>query len=108
MIWNKLESIADLEDAIKKSHDSNILLFKHSTRCSISTTALSRLERSWQENGTIPYFLDLLNHRDISAAIETTLGVQHQSPQAIVVKDGKSIYDASHMMINAKQILSIG
>jgi len=108
MNWILLKSKQDLEQAIRASEESPILLFKHSTRCSISSTALNRLERGWKDDTEVKaYFLDLISHRDVSAAIEANLGVQHQSPQALVVKNGKCIYDASHMAINASEILGV-
>jgi len=107
MKWIQLQSKEELEQAIQESKNTPILLFKHSTRCSISSTALSRLERGWDDSSKVrPYFLDLISYREVSAQIEATLGITHQSPQALVVKDGKCIYDASHMSIRASEILA--
>jgi bacillithiol system protein YtxJ len=48
-----------------------------------------------------PYFLDLLNHRDISNEIASKFEVVHQSPQLLLIKNGKSIYNTSHENIDA-------
>lgn len=107
MNWIQLTSEQELNEAIAASNETPVLLFKHSTRCSISSTALSRVERNWDDTSKIkPYYLDLIAYRNVSNKIEELLGVYHQSPQAILVKDGNSIYDASHMSINAKTIIS--
>lgn len=108
MNWNTLEKIEDLDQALEASKTGPIVLFKHSTRCSISSSALNRLERNWQESETAatPYYLDLISHRDISGSIAEKLGVQHQSPQMIIVENGKAIFNSSHMDINFEDVKS--
>ncbi len=83
-----------------------VLILKHSTRCSISSVALSRLERSWKlsEKEVPTYILDLLNYRSISSAIEQHYGIAHESPQILLIKNGKCIYTASHSDIFAPDI----
>lgn len=111
--WTPLTSESELEEAISASHQKPVLLFKHSTRCSISTSALSRLERNWEENASesvSTYFLDLLAYRPISNQIEDKLGVAHQSPQALVLKNGKCVFHSSHFDITydaIKEAISI-
>lgn len=108
MNWNKLASVEDMQQLIKDSAERPVLIFKHSTRCSISATALSRLERKWNvdEDKIKPYFLDLISYREISNAIADKFDVMHQSPQALIIKDGKSIYDASHFDIDYNKLLA--
>lgn len=98
--WNHLTDINQLNEVAELSKDKTVLLFKHSTRCSISSMALSRLEREWDKTEVVPYYLDLIAHRDISNEIANKFDVFHQSPQAIVLKNGKAVYDASHSGIN--------
>lgn len=98
MNWKKLESVADLEAAIEASNNQAVALFKHSTRCPVSSMAKRLVESDW-DLSIDAYFLDLIKHRDVSNAIAERLGVHHQSPQMIMVKDGKAIYDASHESI---------
>ena len=111
MLWHNLTDISELEDIKNLSKEQlssglTVLLFKHSTRCSISSMALSRLESKWVDNELIPaYFLDLLNHRDISNEIADLFSVEHASPQALLIKDGVCIYHASHTNISAADIL---
>jgi bacillithiol system protein YtxJ len=91
---------------IALSNDKVIAIFKHSTRCSISAMAKRRFERAWDYGSekAIPVYLDLLNHRDVSNAIEDHLVVQHASPQLIVLKDEQVMAHTSHSSINAQTI----
>ena len=106
MSWNKISSEKELEEAISLSHEKPVMFFKHSTRCSISSMALSRIESEWEfsEEKIVPFYLDLIAHRDVSNAIASKLNVFHASPQMIVVKEGKSVMDASHNEIRASLV----
>ena len=112
MLWHKLTDISQLEGIKNLSKEQSgfgltVLLFKHSTRCSISSMALSRLESKWQNDDKIlAYFLDLLNHRDISNEIASLFSVEHASPQVLLIKDGVCIYHASHTNISASEIVA--
>ncbi len=110
MKWLPLTDISQLNQISQESASPeilSILIFKHSTRCSISNMSHGRMERSWKDNPAIPvYYLDLLNHRDISDEIASRFHVQHESPQALLIKNGKCIYYASHSDISSADILS--
>lgn len=112
MLWHKLEDISQLNDIQTLSKEQSgqgltVLLFKHSTRCSISSMALSRLESKWKDDEKIPtYYVDLLNHRDISNEISSIYQVEHASPQVLLIKNGVCVYHASHSSINAAEILT--
>lgn len=89
------------------SENKPVLIFKHSTRCSISSMAIDRLARSWEDeemNHHDFYYLDLIAFRDISNQIEEMFQVPHQSPQVLIIKDGRCIYDNSHLGINYREI----
>lgn len=103
MNWNDLKSIEELNTLILQSEKQAVVIVKHSTRCSISSMAMSRLERSWKDDEMTKcafYVLDLLAYRDVSAAIAEKTGVYHESPQLIVIYHGKAVYDSSHMSIS--------
>ena len=109
MKWNELHEIAQIEQIVKESESKPVLIFKHSTRCSISASALNRVERVWSdksEESVKPYYLDLISHRDVSNAIEAKFNVEHQSPQVLMISKGKSVYDTSHSDINLPEIIS--
>ncbi len=106
MNWNKLTETGQLTAIIEESHQQPVLIFKHSTRCSISSMAIDRLQRQWTDKEPIkPYYLDLIQYREISNLIENKLGIIHQSPQVIVLKNGKAVYDNSHMGISYHDLL---
>lgn len=108
MNWRYLTSEADLDEAIHTSFEQPVLIFKHSTRCSISSTALGRLERGWNSDASsamVPYFLDLLQYRSLSNLVESRFGVKHESPQAIVIRDGEVLFHASHFDIVMNELL---
>jgi bacillithiol system protein YtxJ len=109
MNWTPLQSMTHLDDILNESSHQKILIYKHSTRCSVSRTTLDRLERNWNEEfpNTKYYFLDLLSHREISNAIASRFDVEHQSPQVLIVSKGKSIYDRSHFEIDYHQIKEV-
>jgi len=111
MDWLNLTSVTQLEEINQKSFETQIkaiLLFKHSTRCSISTMALSRLERNWKlSNELVPvYNLNLLQYPSVSSKIAEQFNVRHESPQVLLIKNGKCIYYASHSSITAAEIES--
>lgn len=108
MNWVKLQTLNQLEDLNQLSDSKAILFFKHSTRCSISSTALSRFERhATNATGDVIFvYLDLLNHRDISNHLSELYKVEHQSPQALLVKNQKCIINQSHLEINLADLLN--
>lgn len=103
--WNALTDLQQLNDIIEASKENPVLIFKHSTRCSISRFALKQFENEFDPEGKIKaYFLDLLAYRDISNEIAHRFGIQHQSPQLIVLKNGVAVYDTSHDSIQASAL----
>jgi bacillithiol system protein YtxJ len=110
MDWNQLDNAAKLAAIKEESNTQKVLIFKHSTRCSISTMALGRLERSWKDNEMTalkPYYLDLLNFRSISNQIAEDFGITHESPQVLVIENGQCVYHASHSDIDYKELKSL-
>jgi len=99
--WLNIVDTKSYNDAISQSYIEPILIFKHSTRCSISSLALNRIESN--DNKKVInhcYFLDLLSYRDISNKIAKDFNVTHESPQVLVIKNEKCIYHASHYNIS--------
>ncbi len=102
--WIPLTDLGQLSD-IQNNSEKPILLFKHSTSCSISRMALKNFENEFDLHEKMDtYFLDLLNFRAISNEIASKFGVVHQSPQILLIKNGVSIYDSSHDRIDAKEL----
>lgn len=108
MKWNHLNSLEDWKNAVKRSYETTILVFKHSTRCNISSTAKDRLERKWESEEIVhpePYLLHLIEHRDVSNTIAHEMNVEHESPQVILIQEGKAYFHVSHYEIEYMDIL---
>lgn len=100
---NKMEQFDEMDEiSITKS----IVIFKHSTRCSISRMALKQFDAAFNypEEKIDWYLLDLLNHRDLSNEIAHRYNVTHQSPQILVIQNGKAVFNASHDSIAAEDL----
>lgn len=104
MNWISLTEEHQLNDIKEKSKQKHQLIFKHSTRCSISSVAKSRLERSETPDNIDFYYLDLIKHRKISAKIAEIFAVYHESPQVLLIKNGACIYNESHSGISMDDI----
>lgn len=103
--WIPLQFMGQLDEITALSDNKPAVIFKHSTRCSISRFALKQFEKEFAlEDKVDAYFLDLLEHRDISNEIASRFNVYHQSPQLLLIKNGKSVYDVSHSDIDAKEL----
>ena len=98
----KLENIDQLNTIIEDSFLTPQLIFKHSTSCSVSRFVLNEFKSSYgfSEVDFTAYFLDLLRYREISNAIANQFDVVHQSPQLLVIKNGKVVAHASHENVN--------
>jgi bacillithiol system protein YtxJ len=102
--WKTLSEEKQVNEIVELSHEKPQLIFKHSTRCSISSMAKSRLEREWNLENVEPWYLDLITYRNVSNAVASEFGVHHESPQAILVQNGKASYHASHNSITVSEI----
>lgn len=104
MNWIELKSEAQIKEIIEKSQTKPQVIFKHSTRCSISSMAKGRLERAIQPENADFYFLDLIANRSISNKIASAFNVYHESPQILIIKNGQCSYDESHGAISMAEI----
>jgi len=104
--WKVLDQTGQLEQLQEASHQKPVVIFKHSTRCGISAHAKFRLEREWSfaPEDLDFYYLDLIAYRQVSNQVAETLQVTHQSPQIILLREGKAIYDSSHHMISVEEL----
>ena len=104
MNWISLKTEEELNNIIKKSSDKPQVIFKHSTRCSISSMAKNRLDRSEPPTDVDFHYLDLIACKALSNKIAEDFFVEHESPQVLVIKNGKCIYDESHSGISMDDI----
>ena len=105
MNWIQLNSSSQLEDIIEQSKYTPQVIFKHSTRCSISIMAINRLEREPIPEGMSFYYLDLLSFRLLSNLVADKFNVEHQSPQVLLIKNGQCTYEETHSAISMDEIV---
>lgn len=105
--WTALTELEQLDELIDTSKKIPVFIFKHSTRCGISNMVLRVFEANYNftEEKIKPYFLDLLRYREISNEIASRFGVPHESPQLLVIKQGKVIYHTSHSDISVEKLV---
>jgi len=104
--WKSFDTATELDAIHEASFDKPQLLFKHSTRCSISSLAMHRLETQAADlNRTEEiHLLDLIQHRELSRKISEQYSVRHESPQLLVIYQGKCIHHDSHLDISLARI----
>ena len=104
MQWSLLTTEEQLTGLLEKSFSNPQVIFKHSTRCSVSSVIKTRLEKSAIPPGIDFHYLDLLVYRPLSNKIAEALHVYHESPQVLLVKDGECIFDESHIAVYMEDI----
>lgn len=105
MEWIPLRAEAQLEEIVLKSETRPQVIFKHSTRCSISAVAQQRLRRGALPDELDFYYLDLIAYRSLSNKVAEQFDVAHESPQILVIRNGVCVYDESHMGISVDEII---
>src|SRR5829696_4905944 len=102
-----LNDVQSLDAAIAESRERPVLLFKHSRHCGVSCEALDELQShiDARVEATVAYkMITVQTHRPVSDAVSQRLGLRHETPQAILLKDGKVVWNASHFRITANQL----
>jgi len=101
-----VKGVDELESLLAESEAQPLLLFKHSYTCGISAEALDELiAHLTEENAGVRYaMVTVQTHRDVSNAVSARLGVRHETPQALLVRNGKVVWSASHFRVNADSL----
>lgn len=110
MEWQIIQTEEEIQPLIEMSKRHPVLFFKHSTRCSISNTAKSRLERLWPQlnsHSILAVYIDVLTNRASSSLLSSIASVKHESPQAILFHNGQCIYHQSHLGIELEEMLKV-
>jgi bacillithiol system protein YtxJ len=105
-----LQDVEAVDAAIAESRERPVLLFKHSRYCGVSCEALDELQThiDAQSVRKVSYkMVTVQTHRSVSDAIAQRLGIRHETPQAILLRDGKAVWNASHFRITSSQLNSI-
>jgi bacillithiol system protein YtxJ len=107
MGWISLESLGQLDEI--KNQQGFTIIFKHSTRCSISMMVKKRFELDWDKlpDDLNIYFLDLIQNREISNAIASNFLVPHESPQLLLIENGECVLDLSHGEVSVDEVMSV-
>ena len=104
MNWIPLTEESQLETIKEESKTQPVVIFKHSTRCSISSMARNRLNRKDAPQNVKFYYLDLIAYRTLSNKIAEVFRVHHESPQVLLIKNGECTYEESHNGISMQEI----
>ena len=105
MNWIALTDYSQINKLVDQTE--TFLIFKHSTRCSISSMAFSRFEREFDFDQVPVLYLDLITYRSISNQLAESFNVHHQSPQVLLVKANVCLYNASHNAISTAAIKAL-
>jgi bacillithiol system protein YtxJ len=108
--YQKLTSLAALEELLQASHQQPVLFFKHSNACPISSRALSEFEQYLQSAATTAVAHALIivqTARAVSNRLAELTGVQHESPQAILVRAGRVVWHDSHFALKADKLAAV-
>ena len=103
-----LTDVPSLDAAIAESSERPVLLFKHSRYCGVSCEALdelqSHIDGAPADADVVYRVVTVQTHRPVSDAVAQRLGLRHETPQAILLRDGKVVWNASHFRITATQL----
>ncbi len=105
MDWIELQNEEQLDKIKELSTSKAQVIFKHSTRCSISSVVKNRLDNTPAPQDVDFYGLDLIRHRNISDKIAELFSVYHESPQILLIKNGECVYDESHHGISMAELV---
>lgn len=106
MNWKTITSEADLNEIIELSKSTSCMIYKHSTRCSMSDMMKFIIEEEWEfaAEEVQPYFLDILAYKSLAAKIADDFQVYHQSPQVLLIQNGECTFDEDHRDISVEEL----
>ncbi|MEM7357179.1 MAG: bacillithiol system redox-active protein YtxJ, partial [Acidobacteriota bacterium] len=103
-----IRSVSEIDDLIAQSHDKPVIFFKHSLTCPISSAGFRQYETFLADQSAdgeaIYTLIEIQNARDVSNEIAQRTGVKHESPQALLMRDGTVTWHASHWSIQAEAL----
>lgn len=99
---------ADWKKVLEKSKEEPVFVFKHSTECPVSAGAAHRtntfISKETTQDTPNFYFVKVIERKPVSKTIEANMKVKHESPQLLLLKDGKALWNTSHENITAGRI----
>lgn len=100
--WHSISEEGEIAEILLSSNDKPQVIYKHSTRCATSFFALKNVQglaEAVREKADF-YMVDVIGQRRLSFQIAEQLGVRHESPQLIILKDGEVFWHGSHHNVN--------
>ena len=106
MNWLNIDSVEKIMEIKDLSQNRRVLIFKYSPKCVVSYVMRMLFEREWHEEAMKmeTYLLNVKEHKELSDKIAKEFGVEHQSPQILIIEKGKCIFNASHGKIKVSEI----
>lgn len=103
-----LSNLEQLDEIVELSKTANcgVAIYKHSTHCGVSMMVSRAVRSAWDiDSLELPfYYLDLIRYRTVSNEVANKFNVRHESPQILIIKDGKCVYHASHSAISVDSV----
>lgn len=108
MSWIHLNQPSEFE-ALASDFSKPIVIFKHSTRCGVSSSALKMFQPDVENIAQSAQLcmVDVIKSRELSNYLAHKTEIRHESPQVLVINNGKVVYNASHHFIDSKEVLSL-
>ena len=104
-LGQSLRTLHDEEEFDRAVTAGVTVLYKHSDRCFTCRRSLRQMERLAEERPDVPvYIVDVIGQRALSSRIAESLGVPHESPQAILIQDGRPVWSGSHFAVTAEAL----
>lgn len=98
--FESLENTNALEELFRLSHDHPVILFKHSLTCPISSAAYNQMSQLTEDVALVV----VQRAREVSNEVETRTGIRHESPQAIILRNGQAVWNASHWRVTSDAV----
>ena len=104
--WHTIDKYEDLDQVLKDSHQSDQVILKHSNTCGISVMVKNRIEKEGQdsEDFTDIHIINVLSSRQLSNQLSELLSVRHESPQILLISEGRCTFHTSHFDVSLKNI----
>jgi bacillithiol system protein YtxJ len=96
----KISDRDDLDTLLDDSKLRPVVVFKHSNACPLSAAAYREMEKF---EGDVSLVV-VQTAREVSRELASITGIRHESPQVLVLRDGKAVWNASHYQIKADTV----
>lgn len=105
--YREIMTTESLAEALESSERQTVLFFKHSATCGVSVRAFNEFQKYLESpEGSLArnYVIVVQKSRDASNELARLVGVEHESPQAIIVRNGRAVWNDSHLAIKSQRL----